>query len=435
MEDYYALYGIFSSTRYPFTGSEPEPRQKDFVPLLQPDEVETRRKPYREKLAALDADIGRLEKEMAALQKEGFKIDPLQEQFDELWKKRDELTANPPMIDTAYAAAEGTPGNARLQKRGEPHAPGEEIPRRFLKILGGQELPKECHDSGRLELADWLTRPSNPLTARVMVNRLWQHHFGRGLVATPSDFGTRGRAPSHPELLDYLATRFIESGWSVKQMHRLMALSATYQQAGSGISTVDPNDVLLWRFPRRRLDAEEVRDALLAVSGTLDPTPGGPHPFPPESTWKFSQHFAFSAVYPTNKRSIYVMQQRIRRHPFFAVFDGADPNVTTAERHVSTTPLQALFAMNDPFAHEQAAKFAERILRERLHDRQRLDLAHQLAFARPPTADEIREGLTYLQRFRDKLGSMNVSAEEQWLKAWSSYLRALLGSNEFMFID
>jgi hypothetical protein len=304
-----------------------------------------------------------------------------------------------------------------------------------------------------------------------MVNRLWQHHFGRGLVATPSDFGTRGAAPSHPELLDYLATRFIESGWSVKAMHRLMVLSTTYQQGSGegwsagvrgywsdgvmeywgGARTVkslsshhsntpllqfpDPDNSLLSRFPRRRLDAEQIRDALLSVSGALDLSPGGAHPFPPENTWKFSQHEPFISLYETNRRSVYLMQPRIRRHPFLAVFDGADANVSTARRQVSTTPLQALFAMNDPFAHEQAATLAGRLLRERPDDRQRLELAHQLAFARPASAEEIRDDLAWLSRVREKLASGNVPAEERPLKAWSSYARALLGSSEFLFVD
>jgi hypothetical protein len=272
------------------------------------------------------------------------------------------------------------------------------MPRRFLKVLGGQELPKDCAGSGRLELAGWLTDPANPLTARVMVNRIWQHHFGKGLVATPSDFGTRGQPPSHPELLDYLAERFIESGWSIKAMHRLILLSATYQQgsivealkrssveaegttlASNSLShastlqrfnastvsadSIDPDDRLLSHFPRQRLDAKEIRDALLYLGGMLDLTPGGAHPFPLEYQWEFTQHNPFSALYESNKRSVYVMQQRIKKQPFFAMFDGADPNASTAERPVTTTPLQALFMMNDPFAHAQAEQFASRLQR------------------------------------------------------------------------
>jgi len=453
MRDYYALYGILNSTRVPFTGSELEPRQRNFVPLLPPSEVEALLTPYRKKIEAVDAEIARLEKEMATLQQEGFKIDPLQMDFDAAWKQRDKLTARPPVMETAYAAADGKAGNARLQKRGDPLMPGEEVPRRFLQVLGGQALPADCPNSGRLEMARWLADRTNPLTARVMVNRLWQHHFGRGLVATPSDFGTRGATPSHPDLLDYLATRFIESGWSVKAMHRLMVLSATYQQGcvpaaahmamdlGESAQPIpskvspDPDNILLSRFPRQRLDAEQIRDALLTVSGALDLTVGGAHPFPQESKWKFSQHEPFSALYETNRRSVYLMQPRLRRQPFFAVFDGADANVSTAQRQVSTTPLQALFAMNDPFAHEQADMFARRLLRERPDDRQRLDLAFQLAYARPTSPEEIRDGLAWLSRLRAALAAENHSPDDAQFTVWSSYARALLGSSEFFFVD
>ena len=202
-----------------------------------------------------------------------------------------------------------------------------------------------------------------------------------------------------------------------------------------GDAAGNPDNILLSRFPRPRLDAEQLRDALLVVSGALDPAPGGPHPFPPQHTWEFTQHEPFKASYDTGQRSVYVMQQRLRRHPFFAVFDGADPNASTSERHLSTTPLQALFAMNDQFAHEQAARFAARLLRERSDDRPRLSLAYQLAFARPARAEEIRDGLTYLRNFRETLRLMKVSDAEQTPKAWASYARALLGSNEFLFLD
>jgi len=284
-----------------------------------------------------------------------------------------------------------------------------------------------------------------------MVNRLWQHHFGRGLVATPNDFGTQGRRPSDPELLDWLASRFIESGWSVKAMHRLILNSAAYQQSSqvegreprvesersldSRLSTLDSDVALFSPFPRLRLDAEQLRDALLAVSGELDPTPGGAHPFPPENTWAFTQHAPFGAVYESKKRSVYLMQQRIRKHPFLALFDGADPNASTGERGVTTTPLQALFAMNDKFAHEQATAFARRLLREAGEDRFRLERAYQLAFARRARPDEVRESLACLEAVRSKLRANGIPAEEQELRAWSSVARALLGSNEFLYID
>jgi mono/diheme cytochrome c family protein len=467
MRDYYALYGIFASTRYPHPGAEGRSYQTNFVPLISMAEVETRLKPHREKIAALDAEIARLENHLDALAKEGLNTDDLKPAYEKVWKERDSLTAHPPVIEDAYAVADGEPANARLQKRGEPHNLGEEVPRGFLQILGGQKVPEDGSGSGRLELARWLTEPSNPLTARVMVNRIWQHHFGRGLVATPSDFGTHGRLPAQPGLLDFLASRFIESGWSVKAMHRLIVRSATYQQSSSGpvigesvisetvnggerrspaaptrtpgatVAVTDPptTDSLVAPFPRQRLDAEQIRDALLAVSGQLDPSPGGPHPFPPSANWDFTQHKQFNAVYPSDQRSVYLMQQRIRKHPFLAIFDGADANSSTAERPVTTTPLQALFAMNDPFAHEQAEQFADRLLREAGDDRRRIDLAHQLAFGRKARRDEIADGLGYLGKFRERLHELKVPGEEQSLKAWSSYARALLGSNEFLSVD
>jgi hypothetical protein len=198
---------------------------------------------------------------------------------------------------------------------------------------------------------------------------------------------------------------------------------------------LDADNTLLSRFPRQRLDAEEIRDALLFVSGDLDLTPAGPHPFPPAHTWTFSQHVQFNAVYETRHRSVYLMQQRIKKHPFLATFDGADANASTAERGVTTTPLQALFLMNDPFAHSQAESFARRLLREASDDGQRINRAHQLAFGRTARPEEVREGLAYLEAFRRKLLATKALPENDVLQAWSSYARALLSSNEFMFVD
>ena len=166
-----------------------------------------------------------------------------------------------------------------------------------------------------MELANWIADPANPLTARVMVNRLWQHHFGRGLVATPNDFGIRGQLPTHPELLDHLTQRFIQSGWSVKAMHRLMLLSHTWQLSSlvPDVASTDPNNTQWWHAERRRLDAESIRDAMLFVSGDLDPTPGSAHPFPPVHTWSYTQHNQFFALYDNHQRSVYQMQQRLRK--------------------------------------------------------------------------------------------------------------------------
>jgi len=417
-EDYYGLYGIFLSTRYPYPGSETTKYQKDFPPLTAPAETEAALRPHREKLAQLEAEIKRLEAEGAGAK----------EALAKAKKERDAHAMKPPPVETAYAVSEGTPRDAAVHVKGDPDKPGAEVPRRFLQVLGGQTLPAGSPGSGRRELADWLTDPANPLTARVMVNRIWQHHFGRGLVATPSDFGKQGRTPTHPELLDFLARRFAEAGGSVKAMHRLMMLSAAYRRASSGRpenAGVDPDNDLLWKFSRRRLHAEEIRDSMLALSGELDRTPGGTHPFPPSGRWDYSQARPFTADYSAfehKRRGVYWMTQRLRKRTFMEIFDGPDPNATTPARTASTTPLQALFMMNDPFAHERADKFAARVMAARASDAGRIDLAFELAFGRPPTDGERRDCESYLGEFREKSA------------AWSSLARVFFASNEFTFI-
>ena len=440
MEDYYSLYGIFDSTRYPHPGSEPIPRPSGFVPLIPRERYDALILQHERKVRVIDAEIARLKQQMHALQTEGLHTGDVQEVLDAARSRRDELMESAPKVEMAYAASDGMITNAQVQARGDPfRAQGPALARRFLKLFGGRTRPPGCTNSGRLELARWLTEDARALTARVMVNRIWQHHFGRGLVATPSDFGTRGEPPSHPELLDWLAARFIDSGWSVKTMHRLIVLSAAYQQSSLAenlrAEELDSKNTLLWRFPRQRLDAEQIRDALLFVSGKMDLESGGPHPFPPEDTWKFTQHFAFTANYETDKRSVYVMTQRIVRQPFFALFDGADASASTAARPMTTTPLQALFAMNDKFVHTQAAAFASRLLAAPGHDRGRIDLACQIALGRPARLEEVREALAYLARGEARLAAPDSTPEARRLAAWSSYARALLGSNEFLFVD
>jgi len=346
---------------------------------------------------------------------------------------------------TAYAVADRPAagkrkaGNASLQIKGDPERPGPEIPRRFPTILGGKSLPQDAKGSGRLELARWIVDPANPLTARVMVNRIWQYHFGRGIVPTPSDFGMQGQPPTHPELLDYLASRFVEEGWSLRAMHRRMMLSRAYQMSSAddaANANLDVDNEFLWRYPRRRLDAESIRDALLAVSGALDRSPGGPHPFPAMPTWDFTQHKPFKAVYDTDRRSVYLMTQRIQRHPFLAIFDGADPNASTATRVTSTTPLQALYLMNDPFVHARASGLARRLHAERSENVSRIELAYVLLFGRPPTAEELRTSRRYLGRVFEKLRSDGVLTTEQVTQqTWESFARGLMLSNEFVYVD
>ena len=342
------------------------------------------------------------------------------------------------LYPVAYGVSEDKPVNVRIQLRGEPDKLGDEVPRRFLEILGGDQLPAGSTNSGRLELADWLTRPTNPLTARVFVNRVWQWHFGQGLVPTPSDFGLRGDPPTHPELLDWLTSEFIASGWSIKALHRLIMRSQTYQLASDDHAAnlkQDPTNRWLWRHARRPLDAESIRDAMLAVSGRLDRTVPGPHPFPDVQKWGYTIHKPFHEVYDSDHRSLYLMLQRTRRHPFLALFDAADPNLSVAERLPTTTPTQTLYLMNSPFVQTQSEAFARRLLAAPGDDTARVRLAFELAHARVPSSVETADALAFVNAYRTKLTGLEKPPANDTELAWAGLARVLLTSNAFLYVD
>ena len=472
--DYYALYGIFESTKFAFPGTEIYRHTKDFTPLVEKTEAEKRSAEAAE-LAALDDQIENLKnekrkrarEEKKAAEAKGVSVaevplpsrnpeenTPLpiapgttrtaadvQVDLDAARIRQEELVKHADSYPKAYAVFDGKPVNARIQKKGEPGLKGDEVPRGFLTVLGAQTLPADEKGSGRKHLADWLTDRRNPLTARVMVNRIWQHHFGKGLVKSPNDFGVRGDRPTHPELLDWLAARFVESGWSVKAMHRLIMLSRAYQMSSEENeigAAKDPANDLLWRFNRRRLKAEELRDSILAVSGALDPARGGGHAFPPEGAWRYTQHKPFLAdptKYETNKRSVYLMQQRIRKQPYLDLFDGADTNATTAVRPVSHTPLQALWLMNNDFAHDQALRLGDRLYAAFPEDAARVNYAFELALGRLADTDELRAALDSMRAVTEALKETAVPADQHARVALASFSRVLLSANEFMFVD
>lgn len=325
-----------------------------------------------------------------------------------------------PVIPLAYAVVEATPKNAHIHLRGDPEKLGAEVPRRWLAVLGNDPVSNNGN-SGREDLAQWIVR--SPLAARVMVNRIWEWHFGRGLVSSSNDFGTRGERPSHPELLDWLAVQFVNGGFSVKSIHRLIMNSNAYQRASEAPLAADPDNQLLSHFTRRRLTAEEMRDSLLVASGQLDWSPASAHPFPAESTWTFTQHNPFNAVYETNKRSVYLMVQRQRRHPFLSLFDGADPNATTAARKTTTVPTQALYFLNDSFFHAQATAAAMSLIKL-ADDRSRIADAYRVFLQRLPSVTEQDRAQAFLDRYPGSL--------EQ---KWAAYARVILASNEFIHID
>ena len=326
----------------------------------------------------------------------------------------------PPSMPVAYAVADLEGRNVRLHKRGDPEQPGDEIPRRWLTVLGGDSVASDS-GSGRRQLAEWVS--GRPLAARVMVNRIWAWHFGRGLVPTLNDFGFRGEAASHPELLDWLAARFVAGGYSIRDLHRVILGTRAWQQAAAVPSAVDPENRLLAGFRRRRLTAEELRDSLLAVSGQLDLTPGEGHPFPAEKTWTFSQHAPFNAVYETSRRSAYLMVQRQRRHPFLALFDGADPNASTPLRQITTMPTQALYFINDPFFHGQAAAAAAAVAAPP-DDAARLTQLFERILQREPTANERSEAAAFLNAW---------PGNRQ--EAWEAWTRVMLAGNEFLHVE
>ena len=438
--DYYGLYGIFHSTRYPWPGIELDKRQREFVPLVAPE----KRAEMEQTLIARAKEQSRLDDDVKKL-KDALKKAPESEQKDATQALQDaerrvkDYLEQTPLVETAYAVAEAqTPDDVAIQLKGDPARPGDIVPRHFLTVLGGEELPADLNVSGREQLAEWILAKENPLPARVMVNRIWQHHFGRGLVPTPNDFGKQGKPPTHPELLDYLASRFRTSGWSIKFMHRLIMNSRTYQQSSArdpNAMLQDPTNECLAGFPRRRLDAESIRDTLLALGGNLDLSPGGAHPFPPQHTWDFTQHKPFKAVYESNHRSVYLMTQRIQRHPFLAIFDGADPSTSTAARMMSTTPLQALYLLNDEFVHKQAAALAGRLFVESDDDSSRIARAWMLMFGRPPDSGENAAAAEFLVNTRHKLQSIDVQEDILDQQCWEALLRSLMRLNEFVYLD
>ncbi len=444
--DYYGLYGIFASTRYPFPGIELFKAQRDFVPLIPEKEAAAKLKPTQRETDKLTAELERL---LAACDAKALDnaakeptatVDQQRKMAGELdgmmhkARKAGEALASQlkklPTLPTAYAVQDAKPVNARVQIKGEPTRPGAEVPRKFPDILGGQTLTDDTH-SGRLELAQWITDSRNPLTARVIVNRVWQRHFGRGLVPTTSDFGLRGEKPTHPELLDWLASDFMANGWSLKHLHRRIVTSRTYRmscQDSEDNLASDPDNTHYWKFNRQRLDAESIRDTLLALGGNLDSSPQSePYPIPAIKDWGYTQHHPFKDDYPTNKRSVYQMTKRLTVAPYMQTFDGADPNVCTSTRDTSVTALQALYFVNDTFLHEQAARFAKVLASGNATDSQRLEAAFLTTFARPPTTAESQLLLSHLQTTRQQAKDDTA--------AWASIARTLFRLNEFLYLD
>jgi hypothetical protein len=375
-----------------------------------------------------EADRSPLEKQLAALayRQVQYEFDHIDRRFkDERKKQWAEIQKELSRFDGDRPAP--LPVGLIVRDVG-PEAPLTRLPKKakeviidpgFLSVLDEKSavirstLPSST--GRRAELARWLTRPDHPLTARVMVNRIWQHHFGRGLVATPSDFGRLGDRPSHPEMLDWLADRFVKDGWSVKKLHRLILTSMTYRQSGTHPSQgsamkKDPENRWLWHAATRRLDAEQIRDAMLAVTGRLEDERGGP-----------------SVDVAKPRRTIYTKQYRNKRDPILGVFDAPDGIAPTGRRDVTTTPVQALLLMNSPFMRQQSKALAERLARDHPGgDEERVEAVIPLLYGRNVTAAERRSLAAFL---RDQGRSLSRN------ESWADLCQVLMNANEFLYVD
>lgn len=449
--DYYGMYGIFASTRYPVPGLELFKAQQHFVPLVPDEDAAATLSPHRSKIDKLNAELNKWlavcevravenaeRQSECSLEEQRRMNDELEGLLLKARKAGEDLAdalRELPEVPTAYGVQDGQPTDAHIQIKGEPTRPGAVVTRKFPDVLGGQQLDPTIatESSGRLQLAQWITHPDNPLTARVIVNRIWQRHFGTGLVASTSDFGLRGDTPTHPLLLDWLARELIDNQWSLKHIHRLILNSHAYQLSSRDVEAnlaLDPANKWYWKANRQRLDAESLRDTLLLVAGALDPVPQRePHPFPKMKDWKFTQHHPFKDDYPHDKRSVYLMTKRLTAKPYFQTFDGPDPNVCTSDRDQSVTALQALYFVNDHFVHQQAERTAEILIRGANTDRERIKLAVEKILCRPPTDAETELLQSHVAQLQIQLADKPVH------ELWASVARSLLRLNEFMYID
>jgi hypothetical protein len=385
-KDYYSLYGVFANT---------------FAPQSAKDEPTVHPVPKTPELLAYMAKLDDLDKEKAQLAadraeyarsrtKDKAKNQEFQKRETAFYREAGDLEASDAAPPRAYILRDlPQPKNYPVLVRGEAGNKGDVVPRHFLEILSGPKRPDYKDGSGRIDLARDIASPTNPLTARVLVNRLWQEHFGAGFVATPDDLGNMSSAPTHPELLDYLASCFIEGGWSIKKIQRMIVLSSVYQESGATnpkYADTDPDNKLLWRYNLRRLDFEEVHDSLLAIAGSLDLTMGG------KSIPIGSGDFA-------TRRAVYTYIDRRNPAEILTQFDFPNPSVPTGRRYETIVPQQSLFLMNSPLVIETARKLTHRDDFLQLDsDDSRVASLYLAIFQRPPTAEETKLCLHYLEK-------------------------------------
>jgi hypothetical protein len=355
--------------------------------------------------------------------------------WEAIFDEAKRLGPAPPSSQRGLATADGTALNEHIFIRGNHKKLGEVAPRRFLEVFGGTQMKLPANGSGRLELARHMVDPfKTPILPRVVVNRLWKHHFGEGIVRSVDDFGVLGQTPSHPELLDYLAAQLVKQNWSIKEMHRMMVLSSTYQMASkadANADEADPENRLLHKMPVRRLEAETIRDAILAVSGRLDRTPFGPS-VPPHLTAFMVGRGRPSASGPLDgngRRSVYLAVRRNFLEPMFLAFDFPTPFSTMGRRSVSNVPAQALTIMNNPFVLQQAELWSKHLRADaKATSRERMERMYVAALGRPPSTGELTDMLAFLAEQTQTYGRADEA------RAWRDLCHVLFNTKEFIFV-
>ena len=442
-QDYYGLAGIFKSTRVMEHFKKIARWHENSVPSA--DDLE-RLTFHETTIQAHKIQI----KQIVAVAKQklidalppGGKLDgDVEKQFPaetqaQLKKEREKLAAlekeTASLIPAAMGAADGTVTDLAIHLRGSHLTLGDPAPRRIPEVFAHLEVPRFTPDSsGRLRLAQWLTSRDNPLTARVMVNRMWRWHFGQGLVASPDNFGLLGERPSHPQLLDWLAAEFMESGWAIQHLHRLILTSSVYQQNSSRnvevrsrSDEVDPENRLLARFPLRRMEAEVLRDSLLAVSGMLDRSMGRSMLTVPNREWIFNHTSKDETKYDSPRRSVV----RNNLYDVFQLFDYSDASVVNGSRNSSTVAPQALFMLNSELMQDAATRLAERLLADiELSDSERIALLYTEVLGRPPTESETA-------RLRLFVAPEQERSELSKSQKWTAICHVVLASNEFIYV-
>ena len=482
--DYYKLVAFFRDVR-PFSDTRATVSSNNLTDISPPD----RRKLYEDELRQRQARIDELKRKMVAVENEAIKKMPAEDQrasegpdrpqvvakvpqflgdeekaeYAGLKRERSTLEKKPAPPGQEFALSvnncDPRPPAVKLLARGNPHAPGKEVAPGFPEVLGVPDPAIPAPGPGaktsgrRTVLADWIASKENPLTARVMVNRVWQGHFGRGIVPTANDFGKLGEPPTHPELLDWLAAEFVDptwraedhkvpgeasGAWQLKRLHKLVMTSGTYRLSAAATPEhlrADPGNALLWRFAMRRLNAEEVRDSILAVSGTLNPKAGGPSVYPKIPKEVLAGQSVPGQGWPTsppeeaNRRSVYVHVKRSLQVPVLIAHDQADTDNSCPVRYTTTVPTQALGLLNGEFANESAAAFAARLEKEAPGDLPaQVTRALRLTTGRVPAPGEVKKDAAFVRALKEKHQLDDRTA-------LTRYCLVLLNANEFVYLD